>query len=112
MPLLAPLPNMKDTSQRNTIKNTVNIIISNGGDVLLSRRANTGWRDNDLCIVGGHVEKGETPTQAAIRELKEEVGLDTTTDSLTFVTVAAREGKNYECVAYVFLYVLNLRHGA
>ena len=73
---------------------------------MLSRRANTGWRDNELCVPGGHVESGETPKQAAIRELEEEIGLQITTDDLVFVAVAARQSSNYECVAYVFLYKL------
>jgi len=30
------------------------------------------------CAVGGHIELGETPEQAAVREVKEEVGLDVT----------------------------------
>jgi 8-oxo-dGTP pyrophosphatase MutT (NUDIX family) len=28
------------------------------------------------CSIGGHVEKGEDPNEAALREVKEEVGLD------------------------------------
>ena len=30
------------------------------------------------CSVGGHIDEGEDPNQAAIREVKEEVGLDIT----------------------------------
>jgi 8-oxo-dGTP diphosphatase len=38
-------------------------------------------------LPGGHVEIGEIPTEAAVREVKEEAGLDITLTSLLQVTV-------------------------
>ncbi|MFO0970987.1 MAG: NUDIX domain-containing protein [Candidatus Saccharimonadales bacterium] len=52
-----------------------NVLLVREGKVLLSRRQNKGWGDGMLCIPGGHVEPGETPAQAAVRELKEELGM-------------------------------------
>ena len=43
--------------------------------VLLLCRANTGYEDGNYGVVAGHVEWGESVTQAAIREIEEEVGL-------------------------------------
>lgn len=45
------------------------------GQVLLARRANTGFEDGRYGPVGGHLEPGETILQAAIRECREEVGV-------------------------------------
>lgn len=81
---------------------SVNVAIINGHKILLSRRANTGWMDGYLCIPGGHVEANETPRQAAIRELEEELDVKIKVDDLEFVCVAARDTKPNQYVAYEF----------
>lgn len=43
--------------------------------ILLSRRFQTGYADGKLSVPAGHVEDGETITQALIREIYEEVGI-------------------------------------
>ena len=47
------------------------------------RRANTGWRDGSWTVPAGHVEKNEGPVAAALRELKEEVGLIVSANQLS-----------------------------
>lgn len=51
------------------------IIVKRGNKVLFLLRQNTGWRDGQYCLPGGHVEAGESFKQAACRELLEEVGI-------------------------------------
>lgn len=57
----------------NTIVPSVNVVVTNDrGDILLIRRA-----DNDnWALPGGAIDLGESLTQAAIRETKEETGVD------------------------------------
>ena len=52
------------------------ILINDHNQVLLTRRANTGFGDGCYGLPGGHVEKDELIPDAAIRETKEEVGID------------------------------------
>lgn len=44
------------------------------GRVLLALRSRDTTFPGTWCVVGGHVEKGETPAEAATREAEEEVG--------------------------------------
>jgi len=59
--------------------------------VLLLRRFNTGYGDGKLSVVAGHVEAGETVTQAAIRETREEVGTALSRERLRVVGVMHRK---------------------
>lgn len=49
---------------------------------MLLRRKNTGYCDGKLTLPSGHVEKGESISMAAIRELEEETGLEITLDQV------------------------------
>lgn len=53
--------------------------------ILLQKRQNTGYMDNmwDLCA-SGHVEKGESVTEAIIREANEEIGIKVPKENLRF----------------------------
>ena len=59
----------------NNPKPTAGVFIVKNNKVLLAKRAVEpfkGWWDS----IGGFMESGETPQEAAIRETKEETGLD------------------------------------
>ena len=45
-------------------------------EILLSLRKNTGYRNGEYELPGGHVEEGEDLKQAMIREAKEELLID------------------------------------
>ena len=65
----------------------VNVIpLTSTGDVILIRQYRHGIRENTLEIPGGIVEPGDSPEQAARRELAEETGyLDRGMDYLGYV---------------------------
>jgi 8-oxo-dGTP diphosphatase len=58
------------------------------GSILLQRRSNTGFEDGNYGPVGGHLEGGESVIQTAIRECREEIGVEVDPASLTVVGVA------------------------
>jgi len=68
----------------------VHVFLLRDGQVLLIRRANTGYEDGRLSVVAGHVEPGETVTAAAVRETREEVGLELARERLRIVGVMHR----------------------
>lgn len=90
-------------SMKHMIIPSVNVFIIKDNKVLLGRRANTGWMDGYLCPPGGHIEKGETPTVAIIREIEEELGVHVEASDITFACVAARHVVPSEYVAYEFV---------
>lgn len=54
------------------------VALWNGGDVLLVRNSYVPY----YSLPGGYVRRGETPRQAALRELEEEVGISAKPDDL------------------------------
>ncbi len=70
---------------------TVHIFLQRDQKVLLLRRCNTGYEDGKYSVVAGHMEEGESVTQAAIRELKEEVGVELRPSDVRVVGVMLRK---------------------
>lgn len=63
----------------------IGVLIVRGGRVLLGKRRNAHGA-GDWAPPGGHLEFGETPQEAAAREVREEVGLTITSVRLIGVT--------------------------
>ena len=59
------------------------------GNILMQKRAQTKDTFPGLwdISVAGHISAGETPTEGALRELKEEIGLEVQPDQLELLTV-------------------------
>ena len=62
-------------NQRSGKFAAVYLILEADDKILLGRRQNTGYEDGNYQVPTGHIEQGELPTEAAIREAKEEVGI-------------------------------------
>jgi 8-oxo-dGTP diphosphatase len=78
--------------------------------VLLLRRANTGWLDGYYDPPAGHLEPGETLQEGAVRELKEEAGVIVEPKDLKLVHIY----QNYNSMQapYVgFMFVASKWHG-
>lgn len=63
--------------KKDLAKNAVAVIVNNDNKILLLKRGEeTKWCPGKWGLVGGMIEKGETPEQACKREVKEETGLE------------------------------------
>jgi len=81
MPRLTESEDKKKKKKEKPVKNACAIIVDNDNKILLLKRADAKeedkvWMPNKWALVGGSVEKDETPLQAVEREIMEETGLE------------------------------------
>ncbi|MEL4375241.1 NUDIX hydrolase [Brucella cytisi] len=81
----------------------VSLICRREGRFLLVERGKEPWK-GWLAFPGGSIEPGETPEQAAIRELKEETALDAKALSHVITLDLALEGKAYDTSYYLSVF--------
>jgi ADP-ribose pyrophosphatase YjhB (NUDIX family) len=70
----------------------VYLILKKDGKILMAKRKNTGYQDGNYSLVSGHIDGGESATQALIREVKEEAGIKLKTKDLKVVYILHRLG--------------------
>jgi 8-oxo-dGTP diphosphatase len=70
---------------------TVHLFFFREGKILLIRRFNTGYRDGEYSVPAGHLDGDETIVAAAMREAREEVGLQLDKDDILFSSVMHRK---------------------
>jgi len=75
---------------REGIPTGVHLLFQRDGEVLLMRRAGTGFFDGLYSLPGGHLEAGESVRQAACREALEELAIATEPARLETIGVIHR----------------------
>ncbi|MFB5762056.1 NUDIX hydrolase [Paenibacillus medicaginis] len=65
----------------------VHVFMIKNGELLLMRRWNTGHEDGKYGVPSGRLEGGEEIRSAAVREVKEECGVDIQEEDLSMVGV-------------------------
>ena len=62
--------------------------------MLLLRRFNTGYEDGNYSVPAGHLDGGEQVTQTAIREAREEIGIELAPDDVKVVGIMHRKAED------------------
>lgn len=75
---------------RNNAVTASYLLLRKEGKILLARRHNTGYLDGSYQVPAGHIDAGELPTEALIREAKEEIGIDIKPEQVKFVHASFR----------------------
>ena len=72
------------------------------GDELLFLKRAAGFSAGGWWLPGGHLEAGERPVEAAVRELAEETGIELPADALALASVMSyeRDGTLAHCLVY------------
>ena len=85
------------------------ILENNKGEFLLYLRDNKSGIPfpDHWDLIGGHVEEGETPEEALVREFKEELGLDLKEYSF-YKKYECLTGDAYENIKYIYSGKINL----
>jgi 8-oxo-dGTP diphosphatase len=73
--------------EKHIIVPVVCLLLECEGKWFVGRRQNTGYCDGCLNMPAGHIDPDETPREAAVREAKEEVGIDVVQDDIEFMHV-------------------------
>jgi 8-oxo-dGTP pyrophosphatase MutT (NUDIX family) len=67
------------------------VILRKDGKIAFVLRQNTGWGDGDYGLLSGKVNHGESYLRAAVREAKEEAGIDIKPSGLKHVLTVHRK---------------------
>ena len=91
------------TGPVNLITVSAVVMVDTDGRILLAQRPLGKSMAGLWEFPGGKVENGETPERALIRELKEELGIDTTESCLAAFTFASHSYDDFHLLMPVFL---------
>lgn len=72
----------------------VYLLLRREGDVLLLRRANTGYQDGTYSLISGHLDGDELASLGMVREAKEEAGVTVKPENLKLVHTCHRLSRN------------------
>lgn len=69
------MPHTDDPAERALLVAAAYVVLQRDDQVLLQLRRGTGYMDEHWALLAGHLERGETITAAAVREVAEESGV-------------------------------------
>ena len=86
---------------RHKLKISTHIILTQDNKILLSLRPATKGSKEEWGLIGGHLEQGESITDATIRETFEEIGITLSRDNIKLALVM--QGRDPEYIGFFFV---------
>ena len=83
-------------AERFTLNAASHALVIHNDNLLVLRRFNTGWMDGMYTTPTGHIEKGESASEAAARELLEESGLLARPEDMEHAITVHRQNESKE----------------
>ena len=84
-------------------------ILNEKNEILLQRRSSSKKQQpNMLAVTTGHIDLNESPIEAALREVKEEVGIDDLKEE-DFIFIDTFKAENLNNYHYKYIYLLKTR---
>ena len=84
---------MAEREERFKLVGAVHLFLIKDNQILLLRRANTGYRDGQYSVPAGHLNGGEKASVATAREGKEESGVEVNPDKLKIAHIMHRNSE-------------------
>jgi len=78
------------------------LLLMRENEILLHLRKNSSF-EGLYSVIAGHLNGGESATEAMIREAKEEAGIDISREDLKVATVSHSNANNRELVQFFFI---------
>lgn len=91
-----------DKKERFKLIPEVYLVLIKDGNILLSRRFQTGYEDGKYGMVAGHVDGNETMREALAREAKEEAGIAIDSSALEHLLTMHRWCPDGERIGFYF----------
>jgi ADP-ribose pyrophosphatase YjhB (NUDIX family) len=90
--------------KRFCLPSAVYLVIQENDKVLLLKRFNTGFEDDNYSVIAGCMDGNESVTDAVIREAKEEANITLQKEHLSPPTVMHRKGNSKHWEAFCFFF--------
>lgn len=94
---------MSSQTTRHTNIPASYFVLMRDNQVMLLRRCNTGFEDGNYGLISGHVEEGETFTQALMREAAEEANITLRPGDIEVVHMMHRKSTDSERIDTFFI---------
>lgn len=88
--------NMGEEIQKHSVLGAVFLVFERGNSILVAKRKNTGYHDNEYSVPAAALNDGEPASGAAIREAYEEVGIKLRLSEIRLAHVMHRANPNGE----------------